>query len=211
MGTDWHTSSSASLSCFYLAISHQVDPVPREEARSTSFARCVFKALALWRYIRYREIIPVRRSWLAPPSVGFLTLALVTTILMTVLNFAEKPYSRPRRGYGSPPIAVRTGLRSSACKSFLIVLSGNANLITFLTGISHERLNVAHRWLAWACFIFSTVHTIPFFLRPWWEGGSAMLKSEFYGTKVGADMVRKRSRNSPLRCAEIKLADLFLL
>ncbi|MAD86623.1 MAG: hypothetical protein CL912_27015 [Deltaproteobacteria bacterium] len=36
------------------------------------------------------------------------------------------------------------------------------NWITLLTGVSHERLQVFHRWIAYAFFILALLHTFPF-------------------------------------------------
>lgn len=40
--------------------------------------------------------------------------------------------------------------------------STKANWITLLTGISHEKLQVLHRWTAYAFFILALMHTFPF-------------------------------------------------
>jgi hypothetical protein len=37
-----------------------------------------------------------------------------------------------------------------------------ANWITLVTGISHERLQVFHRWISYAFFILALLHTFPF-------------------------------------------------
>jgi hypothetical protein len=42
------------------------------------------------------------------------------------------------------------------------VLSSKLNYITYLTGISHEKLMVFHRWTSWAMFVLARVHTFPF-------------------------------------------------
>jgi hypothetical protein len=42
------------------------------------------------------------------------------------------------------------------------VLSSKLNCITFLTGISHEKLMVFHRWTSWAMFVLALGHTFPF-------------------------------------------------
>jgi hypothetical protein len=36
------------------------------------------------------------------------------------------------------------------------------NWITLLTGVSHERLQVFHRWISYAFFILALLHTFPF-------------------------------------------------
>jgi len=50
------------------------------------------------------------------------------------------------------------------------VLGAKANPITALTGISHEKLNVWHNWVAWAMFVLALVHTFPFIIYHEWKG-----------------------------------------
>ncbi|KAF2420955.1 hypothetical protein EJ08DRAFT_564935, partial [Tothia fuscella] len=49
----------------------------------------------------------------------------------------------------SPAIAIRTGVMAYSCVPILIALAGKTNIITLLTGFSHEKLNVFHQWAAW--------------------------------------------------------------
>lgn len=60
-------------------------------------------------------------------------------------------------------------------KFYLII--PKVNLVTLLTGVSHEKLNTIHRWAGWIMFIIATLHTIPFFLQEHREG---IVHSKFY-------------------------------
>ena len=40
--------------------------------------------------------------------------------------------------------------------------ASKANWITLVTGITHEKLQVFHRWIAYAFFILALMHTFPF-------------------------------------------------
>ena len=71
-----------------------------------------------------------------------------------------------------------------ALTPLIIALSGKANLITLLTGIGHEKLNVIHRWTSWLCLGLSVVHTIPFIVAPLKDGGHKTLHKQYY--KPGA-------------------------
>jgi predicted ferric reductase len=68
----------------------------------------------------------------------------------------------------------------------MIALAGKANIITILTGYSHEKLNVFHRWTAWITFVLSLIHTIPFFVaslrmgQARGESGYKSVVDEFY-------------------------------
>lgn len=140
----------------------------------------VQKLQALARYLAYRRFTVRPVSWLALPAWGMLSFLVLTMVFLIALVFAERPYYRPHFGYGSPPIAIRTGLMAFACTPILIALAGKANFVTLLTGISHEKLNVVHRWVAWMTFALSLVHTIPFFIASVREGGAERVRSEFY-------------------------------
>jgi len=96
-------------------------------------------------------------------NFGVLAFLLVTLVFLIGMTFTQRPYYREHLGYGSPPIAIRAGLMAFACVPILVALAGKANLVTLLIGISHERLNILHRWVAWMSFGLSLTHAIPFF------------------------------------------------
>jgi hypothetical protein len=45
---------------------------------------------------------------------------------------------------------------------FVFATAGKSNLITLVTGVSHEKLQVFHRWIAYAFFVTALFHTFPF-------------------------------------------------
>lgn len=138
------------------------------------------KAVAVVRYFTYQRLSGKLFDWLGLPSYGLLAAFLLLTLFLAVMTFAVRPYYRQFRGFGSPPLAIRTGLMATACTPILLALSGKANIITLLTGVGHEKLNVIHRWVAWMCFGLSLVHTIPFIVAPLREGGYGALHEKFY-------------------------------
>ena len=146
--------------------------------------RLLSKTIAGGRYFSYRRAQGTTFNRLSLPSLGVAALLLLSVFFITVITFAARPYYRGHRGYGSPPLAVRTGLMAAACTPLLVVLSGKANLVTLLTGISHERLNVFHRWVGWILLALSITHTIPFIVAPLRDGGLAALHAQYY--KKGA-------------------------
>ncbi|KAK9335245.1 hypothetical protein LIPSTDRAFT_64448 [Lipomyces starkeyi NRRL Y-11557] len=114
------------------------------------------------------------------------TFLMVTLVFVSALVFAQRPYYRQHLGFGSPPIAIRSGLMAFACIPILFALAGKANVITLFTGISHERLNVIHRCVAWISFALSLFHALPYFVasyRDYGFGGYARVKYEFYMSK----------------------------
>jgi hypothetical protein len=64
-----------------------------------------------------------------------------------------------------------------------------ANWITLVTGISHERLQVFHRWISYAFFILALLHTFPFIVyHVHWHDMEAHFTSSliFYWTGIVA-------------------------
>jgi hypothetical protein len=62
-------------------------------------------------------------------------------------------------------ICFVSSARATAWIRTLTIFSATAsktNWITLLTGVSHERLQVFHRWIAYAFFILALLHTFPF-------------------------------------------------
>ncbi|KEF53004.1 uncharacterized protein A1O9_10912 [Exophiala aquamarina CBS 119918] len=145
------------------------------------------KLLAVGRWLAYRRIEFPGSSVFEIPSFGVVSLLLATVVFLAALTFAARPYYRKHVHYGSPPIATRTGLMAYACTPILIALAGKANVITLITGISHEKLNVIHRWVGWFTLVLSLVHTIPFFYQPGQDHGYTTLNAE-WSVRMGGDM-----------------------
>ncbi|CEJ55062.1 hypothetical protein PMG11_01339 [Penicillium brasilianum] len=113
------------------------------------------------------------RGW-NTQSIGMFLLGAAGLVFFLAMTLGPRPYYWPNTkeiSYGnSPPIATRTGFMALACMPFLIVLGAKANPITALTGISHEKLNVWHNWVAWAMFVLALTHTFPFIVFHIWKG-----------------------------------------
>jgi hypothetical protein len=89
---------------------------------------------------------------------GLQIFLLGAIVFATVATFAVRPYYHGHRGYGSSPLAVRTGL------------------------MALRKLNVIHRWLSYICFALSVVHTVPFIVAPLKDGGPRALHKQYYKT-----------------------------
>ena len=156
------------------------DRNPRLNNGLSSLRSIYQKGLAAGRYLSYRRLSGKSFDLLGLPSLGMLAFFLLAGLFLAILTFAVRPYYRQYRGFGSPPLAIRTGLMAIACTPLLLALAGKANIITLLTGIGHEKLNAIHRWVAWMCFALSVAHTVPFIVAPLREGGYAALHDQFY-------------------------------
>ncbi|KAI1417427.1 ferric reductase like transmembrane component [Hypoxylon sp. FL1857] len=142
----------------------------------------VLDTLALFRWVFYRPIPDIvwRKhrftfSSLAVLFVGFIALAFVSLYV-----FLKQPLYWESIQYGSPPVAIRAGMIAVAMTPWIIATSMKANLLTLITGIGPERLNVFHRWAGYLCLFLVLVHTIPFYIQPVWDDGGMVVFSKLF-------------------------------
>lgn len=136
-------------------------------------SKIVRKATALNRYLSYRSLRIQALDWNSAP-VGVLLLGAVGIIFFFCMTLGPQPYYWPNTkkvSYGgSPPIATRSGWMALACMPFVFATAGKSNFITLLTGVSHERLQVFHRWISYAMYVLALIHTFPFIVFHVWKG-----------------------------------------
>lgn len=101
-----------------------------------------------------------------------------------------------------------------ALEPFDSILATKANLITLVTGVSHEKLQVFHRWFSYAMFILALLHTFPFIVYNIKMGTmvSAWKGSIFYWSGVAALIPQAWltfASASPLRYASETLSRWF--
>ncbi|TKA65859.1 hypothetical protein B0A55_07949 [Friedmanniomyces simplex] len=126
----------------------------------------VRRTTALDRFLSYRVFRIRAWNWNSAP-LGILLLSLVGTIYFACMTLVPSPYYWPLTetlNYwgGSPPLATRSGWLSLGCMPFVFLTAGKSNLITAVTGVSHEKLQVFHRWISYAFFVTALIHTFPF-------------------------------------------------
>ncbi|KAI0098030.1 ferric reductase like transmembrane component-domain-containing protein [Nemania sp. FL0031] len=138
------------------------------------------KLQAIGRYMQYKHIPGTTATRFRLPSLAIGIFLAITSLYILLLTFLIRPYYRGRRGFGSPPIAIRSGLMAQALTPLIVALAGKVNIITFLTGISHEKLNILHRWVSYMCLFLSIVHTVPFIVQPLRDGGYTALRAQYY-------------------------------
>ncbi|PYH98954.1 hypothetical protein BO71DRAFT_343758, partial [Aspergillus ellipticus CBS 707.79] len=126
------------------------------------------------------------------------------------MTLGPQPYYWPNTeavSYGgSPPLATRSGWMALALLPFILALSAKANLISVLTGVSHEKLQVFHHWTSYAMFALALVHTFPFIVynihkgdmvKPWktevtyWTGVATLIP-QTYLTLMSLPAIRNR-------------------
>ncbi|KAF2873116.1 metalloreductase-like protein transmembrane component [Massariosphaeria phaeospora] len=175
-------------------------PIPSLPKTQSSVSSVGFinKCVALFRFVFYRPVrqFNIRKGWrpLVFPSFSVSIIVLAAFALGFLYCFVPQPLFWESIAFGSPPIAIRSGMMAVALLPWIVALSMKANLITLVTGIGHERLNVLHRWAAYLCLALSIIHTVPFYITPVWEKGarhvfeSLFSKEGFYayGTGIAA-------------------------
>lgn len=154
----------------------------RKKGHMATGSALKYKALGMWRLVGYRRAPGRLSDRCGLPSTGILIFFGLGIVYCCALSFYERPYYRDHRGYGSPPLGVRTGLMAVALTPWIIALSGKANIISLVTGIGYEKLNIVHRWMSWLCLGLSIAHTVPFIVAPLKDGGPAQLRRQFYRT-----------------------------
>jgi hypothetical protein len=156
--------------------------------RIASEKRSLFDRMSL----HFRSFCYLRSSLpgVATTSFGLGALILAGFLFPTLYVFAQHPYYERDPHFGPPPLAGRSGMIALAMTPVILMLGMKANLISLITGMGHEKLNVLHRWLGFFCGFFSLVHTVPYIVEPLKNGGWARLTVVFnhvtYWNGVGA-------------------------
>ncbi|GAB7345443.1 hypothetical protein MBLNU457_3775t1 [Dothideomycetes sp. NU457] len=159
---------------------------------SVSSSRPLNIGMALCRFFFYRPI-PVfqihrlrkkMRPWTFP-SLGVIAVVTAALIFVLCYSFVPQPLYWQSIQDGSPPLAIRAGMMAVAMMPWIVGLVMKANIVSYLTGIGHERLSVLHRWMAYICLLLSLIHTVPFYITPVWdEGGMRVFRQYFPGNGV---------------------------
>lgn len=114
------------------------------------------------RYLSYRGFHVASLGFNSAP-IGVLVLGLIGAVFFFCMDLIPQPYYWPSLDFGgSPPLGTRSGWLALGCMPFVFATATKTNWITLLTGVSHERLQVFHRWIAYAFFILALMHTFPF-------------------------------------------------
>lgn len=170
------------------AIGYLLSEVLPAQLLRTKLAR---RFVAAKRWLSYRSWRIGALNWNSAP-LGVLLLAAVGVIYFFSMVLGPKPYywpwTRDIHWGDSPPLATRSGWMALACLPFVFATAGKSNLISMVTGISYERLQVFHRWIAYAMFVLALLHTFPFIVFHIWSGDMVMTwnTSSYYWTGVVA-------------------------
>lgn len=119
--------------------------------RSKAFRR----AVAFYRYVETSQ--PKAVGWIRFPTSGAVFVIVMFWLFILIWSLAVWPYYRSRWNVGSPPLAIRTGMFALGCFPFIFAFGAKWNIVGFIVGCSHEKLQVFHQWLS---HLFRTSLTI---------------------------------------------------
>jgi predicted ferric reductase len=147
---------------------------PKAHFASVGF---VNDTLALFRWVFYRPIPDIvwRKHRFTFASLAVLSCVFVALAFVTIYCFLQQPLYWQSIRFGSPPLAIRSGMIAVAMTPWIVATATKANILTLITGIGPERLNVFHRWLSYLCLFLSLVHMVPFYIQPVWEDGGMLV------------------------------------
>ncbi|TDZ21390.1 Ferric/cupric reductase transmembrane component 7 [Colletotrichum orbiculare MAFF 240422] len=152
---------------------------PKAHFSSVGF---VNDTLALFRWVFYRPIPDF--VWgshrFTFSSLAVITCGVISLAFVTLYCFLQQPLYWQSIQFGSPPIAIRSGMIAVALTPWIIATSMKANIVSLLIGIGPERLNVFHRWAGYICLFLSLVHTVPFYIQPVWDDGGMEVFSRLF-------------------------------
>lgn len=143
--------------------------------------------LALFRWVFYRPIPDIvwRKHRFTFTSLSVLMVGFVALAFVTLYCFLLQPLYWQSIRFGSPPLAIRSGMIAVAMTPWIVATSTKTNVLSLITGIGPERLNVLHRWMGYLCLFMSLVHMVPFFIQPVWEDGGMAVFSQLFPAGSG--------------------------
>jgi ferric-chelate reductase len=104
----------------------------------------------------YPQFSPARTyRWLKVPPLGIILLLLGYLGFILALEFIDDSIDGAQHYQA---LGVRAGWLAVSQIPLLLLLSGKANLIGALVGVSYERLNVLHRWVSRGILLCVTLH-----------------------------------------------------
>ncbi|KAJ5131625.1 hypothetical protein N7448_005783 [Penicillium atrosanguineum] len=127
---------------------------PRPTSPSNLVTSFLAGCTAVVREIAYHQIAPPN-SWLRIPAVGSILLILMYFGYIMGLQFFDWDY--PGAQYWQAQ-GIRAGWLTIAQFPLLLLLAGKQNLIGYAVGVSYERLQILHRWVARVMLLTATIH-----------------------------------------------------
>ncbi|KAL0570684.1 hypothetical protein V5O48_011272 [Marasmius crinis-equi] len=99
------------------------------------------------------------------PTVGVMLLLFAFFTFTMTWTWATRPYYRSRWNVGGPPLAIRSGFLALGCFPFILAFAGKWNFVTFVTGHSHEKLQIYHQYMSHIFMILAMAHSFPWIIQ----------------------------------------------
>ena len=137
------------------------------------FTSSVSTITAISREASYLQFTPssVSAFFIIPP-LGSVIIILLYFGFILALEFINNNYPGAQH---DEALGLRAGWLAIAQVPLLVLLSGKVNIIGIITGVSYERLNVYHRWVARGLLMLASMH-FGFQSRGWSNYGLMQLE-----------------------------------
>ncbi|KAJ5802895.1 uncharacterized protein N7503_005345 [Penicillium pulvis] len=132
------------------AAANRARPASPSNPVTSALAGCT----AVFREISYHQLT-FTNSWLRIPTIGSIVLILGYFGYIMGLQFYEWDY--PGAQYWQAQ-SIRAGWLTIAQFPLVLLLAGKRNLIGYAVGMSYERLQILHRWVARVMLLTATIH-----------------------------------------------------
>ncbi|KAJ5656311.1 hypothetical protein N7507_008261 [Penicillium longicatenatum] len=132
------------------AAANRARPASPSNRVTSALAGCT----AVLREISYHQLT-FTNSWLRIPTIGSIVLILGYFGYIMGLQFYEWDY--PGAQYWQAQ-SIRAGWLTIAQFPLVLLLAGKRNLIGYAVGVSYERLQILHRWVARVMLLTATIH-----------------------------------------------------
>jgi ferric-chelate reductase len=129
---------------------------PRPATPKHVFTKSIATIMAIFRESFYPQLTPLRSAfWIKVPSLGTIFILMAYLAFILALEFVNNDVPGAQH---NAALATRAAWLAIAQLPLVILLAGKNNLIGLLTGVSHERLNIFHRWVARGMLLLATLH-----------------------------------------------------
>ncbi|THC89227.1 hypothetical protein EYZ11_011318 [Aspergillus tanneri] len=149
----------------YLAFQRVWDSTLTPSKPKSLFFNTYATATAITREASYATVPPFSIGGRTFHFVPLGPLSIILANLVVVLVFCFYKLDTMDQ-WKWEDVGYRTGFVSIAQLPLIFLLAGRQNLIGFLVGLSYERLNWFHRWIARTLWLTATIH-MGFWFRNW--------------------------------------------
>jgi hypothetical protein len=127
----------------------------RPATASNPITKLIAGVTAMVRELSYPQMTPANSYFIKIPPFGTIILLLGYLGFILGLEFYNDWVDGAQHWEA---FGLRAALLTVAQLPLLILLGGKNNLIGFLVGVSYERLQILHRWVARTLFLTATLH-----------------------------------------------------